>query len=421
MIGVHTIADRDFLALARGVGGADAVRALWAGQHSKRLLLLRLLIENWPREAEGRDAAVAAITEAEGREPYGVRKILVDPMVGAWSARTVRGLRKGTVEPADLGHFGAVAAATALRARTSARLPGYARDGWLHLPTFGRVRVTATRGRVELDTRDGRLRVDGEDAGVAWQARRTLAAAGDPPLTVEFDDLDPYRDAHHVPAAGRRTDDETDEWGRRLAEAWQILTHHAPERAAEIAMGLQCLVPLTKPDPRAARSATSMEAIGVIGLDLPRAATDFAVALVHEFQHSKLSAVLDIVPLYEDSDRTFFAPWRADPRPIGGLFQGVYAFLGVADLWRVLCADPAAFPQAQREFAGARAQVTDAVETLRESGLLTGEGARFVQVMADEVDTLHASHIPAATVAAAERNLAGLRAAWMRGPAGRTS
>jgi HEXXH motif-containing protein len=421
MIAVHTIADHDLAALGRGLGGAKAVRALWNGQHSKRLLLLRLLIDNWPPATEGRDEAVAAIAEAEGREPFGVRKILIDPMVGAWSAKTVRGLRKRTMEPADLGHFGAVAAATALRAGVSARLPGYARDGWLHLPTLGRVRVPAARGRVDMDTLDGRLRVDGEDAGAAWQARRTLAIEGRPPLMIELEDLDPYRDAHHVPAAERLTDDEADEWRRCLAEAWQILTHHAPARAAEIAEGLQCLVPLAKLDPRAARSATSMEAVGVIGLDLPRTAVDFAVALVHEFQHSKLSAVLDIVPLYEDSDRMFFAPWRTDPRPIGGLFQGVYAFLGVADLWRALGADPEVFPQAQRAFADARAQVTDAWGTLRESGLLTSEGARFVQGMTYGVENLHASHLPAATVAAAERDLTERRATWNRGRAARTS
>jgi HEXXH motif-containing protein len=417
MIAVHTIADHDLAALAHGLGGAEAVRALWSGQHSKRLLLLRLLIDNWPPETEGRDEAVAAIAEAEGREPFGVRKILVDPMVGAWSAKTVRGLRRRTVQPADLGHFGAVAAATALHAGIGAQLPGYARDGWLHLPTLGRVRVPAARGRVEMDTRDGRLRVDGDDAGAAWQARRTLATEGRPPLTVEFEDLDPYRDAHHAPAADRRTDDEADEWRRCLAEAWQILTHHAPARAAEIAEGMQCLVPLTTLDPRAARSATSMEAVGVIGLDLPRTAADFAVALVHEFQHSKLSAVLDIVPLYEDSDRMFFAPWRIDPRPVGGLFQGVYAFLGVADLWRALCADPEVFPQAQSEFADARAQVTDALGTLRESGLLTSDGARFVRGMTDAVEKLHTTHLPAGTVAAAERSLARRRAAWTAGRA----
>jgi len=62
--------------------------------------------------------------------------------------------------------------------------------------------------------------------------------------------------------------------------------------------------------------------------------------MVHEFQHSKL-----------------WAPWRTDPRPLGGLLQGVYAFLGVADTWRALAARPALGDLAMREFAEAREQV----------------------------------------------------------------
>jgi HEXXH motif-containing protein len=420
VIDVHTIADHELAALAQGLGGAEAIRALWNGQHSKRLLLLKLLVDSWPSGRRDRDEAVAAIAAAEDREPFGVRRILVDPMVGAWTAETVRRLRRKAVEPGDLEHFGDLAAATTLHAGTSARLYGHARDGWLHLPAFGRIRVPAPGGRVELDIRNGRLRIDGANAAGAWQTRRPLTARGEPSLIVELDDIDPYRDVYHVPTADRLTDAETDEWRRRLVEAWRILTRYAPERAAEIAEGLKCLVPLTKPDARAARSATSKEAVGVIGLDRPRTAADFVVALVHEFQHSKLSAILDIVQLHDDlSSRTFFAPWRTDPRPVGGLLQGVYAFLGVADTWRALCTDPSTFPQAAREFAEARVSVTEAVATLAGSGLLTTDGAQFVRGMSDAVERLHATQLPAATVAAAERSLAERRATWNRGRSAR--
>ena len=53
------------------------------------------------------------------------------------------------------------------------------------------------------------------------------------------------------------------------------------------------------------------------------------MTLVHEFQHSKLSAMLDLVPLTDPDDHgRYFAPWRVDPRPLAGLLQGVYAFVG---------------------------------------------------------------------------------------------
>jgi HEXXH motif-containing protein len=412
MTNVHTISDTDFAALASGLGGADAVRVLWSGQHSKRLLLLRALIESWPEDLQDLHEAVAAIGAAEAQAPTAVRAILVDPLTGAWSAETLRRLRRGSATENDLGHFFALATATALRARTDVRVHGYVRDGWLYLPVLGRVPTEAGHGRVELATREGRLLVDGVDVSDGRQSRRTLTIPGDPALSVELDDVDPYRDAYHVAAADRLTDHDVGDWRRGLAGAWEILTRFVPARAGEIREGLQCLVPLTKPDLRAARSATSREAVGVIGMDRPRTSAEFAVALVHEFQHSKLSAVLDLVTLYEQSDRTFFAPWRADPRPIGGLLQGAYAFLGVADLWRSLCADPAAFSRAQDEFAMARAQVTDAIATLIAANLLTGSGERFVAAMAAAVDELHTTVVPVATESKARRTVAELRAAW---------
>ena len=45
--------------------------------------------------------------------------------------------------------------------------------------------------------------------------------------------------------------------------------------------------------------------------------SDLAVALVHEFQHSKLAALHRLVPLYDRTDPArYFAPWRPDPRPM---------------------------------------------------------------------------------------------------------
>jgi HEXXH motif-containing protein len=410
MTNVHSVRDADFVALAGGLGGAEAVRALWSGQHSKRLLLLRALIEGWPLERPDLDSVVAAIGAAEAAAPAAARAVLVDPLTGAWSAETVRRIRRNSATEADLGQLGALAAATALRAGTDVRLHGHARDGWVYLPVLGRVPVEARHGRVELTTRDGCLLVDGVDVSDRWQSRRALTVPGDLALSAELEDVDPYRDVYHVAAADRLTDEEADAWRDGVAGAWQILTRFAPARADEIREGLQCVVPLTKPDARAARSATSKEAVGVIGMDRPRTSAEFAVALVHEFQHSKLSAVLDLIRLYEPSERTFFAPWRADPRPIGGLLQGAYAFLGVADMWRSLSSD--AYPRAQDEFAMARAQVTDAIATLTHSALLTKSGARFVRTMAVEVEELHATVLPAATESKARRAVAELRAAW---------
>jgi uncharacterized protein len=59
------------------------------------------------------------------------------------------------------------------------------------------------------------------------------------------------------------------------------------------------------------------------------------VTLTHEIQHVKLGALLDLVTLtLPDDGRRYYAPWRDDPRPLGGLLHGVYAYLGVTEFWR---------------------------------------------------------------------------------------
>jgi hypothetical protein len=112
----------------------------------------------------------------------------------------------------------------------------------------------------------------------------------------------------------------------------------------------------------------------------------FGETLVHEFQHAKLGALLDLVDLYDTTDeRLFYSPWRDDPRPAGGLLQGAYAYLGVADFWRRRWrAIGTARPRFQ--YARAVAQVRHAVHALATSEVLTDIGTRFVSGMAAALD-----------------------------------
>ena len=59
-----------------------------------------------------------------------------------------------------------------------------------------------------------------------------------------------------------------------------------------------------------------------------------AETLVHEFQHVKLCGLLDMVPLAASGAEKVYAPWRQDPRPAGGLLQGIYAHLGIVRFWQ---------------------------------------------------------------------------------------
>jgi HEXXH motif-containing protein len=173
------------------------------------------------------------------------------------------------------------------------------------------------------------------------------------------------------------------------------------------------LVPLIDRGDGAARSGTARDSIGALGLTPPLSPTDLAITLVHEFQHSKLTAVLDLVPLYvPGGSEMHFAPWRTDPRPTGGLIQGVYAFLGVADVWRGLRAAPGLEKPATEQFAIVREQVRAGLAALERSTELTQEGVSFVAGMRSSLNRLNADGVPDSVLDLARSALTERRTAW---------
>ncbi|MGI3202139.1 aKG-HExxH-type peptide beta-hydroxylase [Streptomyces sp. GLT-R25] len=124
-------------------------------------------------------------------------------------------------------------------------------------------------------------------------------------------------------------------------------------------------------------------------------AVRLAETLVHEFQHSKLAALLHHFPLLDD-DRIerFYAPWRSDPRHLTGLLHGAYAFTGVAGFWRLRMHDPSSDTAvrgfAAYHFALRRLQARLVVRTLGQSGRLAPLGTVIVDGLARTLtDWLH--------------------------------
>jgi uncharacterized protein len=248
-----------------------------------------------------------------------------------------------------------------------------------------------------------------------WQPVRALRGeAAGLAISIGLDDVHPYRHGHHVPPANRLSESEVALWRATFAESWGLLAELVPERAVELKAGLRTLVPLVQEDAGTARSATIRHAFGVFGLTRPVSAAEFAVTLVHEFQHSKLSALLDLVPLSASSDeRRYFAPWRVDPRPLAGLLQGVYAFAGVADTWRALRGAPEIAALAERRFVESRLQVDCGLRSIETSGALTREGRNLAAALRAVTDAMLAERASAALVRAAEQELRRTRQAWI--------
>lgn len=419
MTATHTVPSDVFDALARGEGDAGGV--LREGQRSKRLLLLHQLITTARSRApqlvaEARaDESYALLVDAQRRSRHQVDDLLLYPHVGSWATRSLRRLvATGSIGPEDLGHLGAVAASAGLRTGQAFDVTAYVSDRSLMLPSLGAVRLDMEDGWCHVRSQPGAQGV--EIAGAAAQVavsfdarlgshptwlplRRLRSSSGDLALDVGIDDLDPYRGCEGLPLLDRLETAAVDDWQTKLDEAWPLLVEHHRPQAAAIATGITCLVPLGSTDAAPERSATCHGSVGGVAMTLPQTSLALALALVHEMQHTKLCALLDLVPLVDQSTpQLFYAPWRADPRPLRGLLQGTYAYLALTGFWEVhrrrdgIRSSEA--DVAQFEFALGREQVRRAVDTLRRSEQLTSSGTRFVAGMDRTLSAFEQLRVP---------------------------
>jgi hypothetical protein len=142
----------------------------------------------------------------------------------------------------------------------------------------------------------------------------------------------------------------------------------------------------------------------------PDDAAQLAATLVHEVQHIKLGGLIHLGPLTVPApdpqvpEELFYAPWRDDPRPLDGLLQGIYAFLGVTRFWRAHrhAADPAYAPLAHFEFALWRGQVWSTLNRVRGHERLTSLGQRVVDCLSERCAQWLTDEVPAAPLRLAE-------------------
>lgn len=133
-------------------------------------------------------------------------------------------------------------------------------------------------------------------------------------------------------------------WVEALREALDIIAVHLPDLRAEIDVVLQQVVPVGYDEQRHL-SASYQEAIGTVYLSLHPQAMTMAEALIHEFSHNKLAALLEHGPLLKNAFAPLYpSPVRPDPRPLHGVLLAVHAFLPVARLYEQMLAhgDPRA-------------------------------------------------------------------------------
>ncbi|MGN9911629.1 aKG-HExxH-type peptide beta-hydroxylase [Phytohabitans sp. LJ34] len=382
----YTLTRDQFLSLASGYGTPDAIAVLTDGRLARQRLLVLGAVE---RVGPAARDALGLLADVEAAAPAAVEQALRHPFLEVWAARTLR----ASAERARAGYLAALAAAAATSAGITFELTLPAvRDG-LVLPGVGAatglghgaVRLRGDGERLTFEGTARRIRLDAPFSRESphWRpARRISLGSGPHALSLLVEDVDPYRRCYTHPVARRLPAARLERLARACEDAWRILVREQPRHAAGMRAVLRALVPLRDPAPGAVVSATSREAFGAVALSAPSDVDRLAEALLHEYQHAKLSALADLVPLCEaGGPARYYAPWRPDPRPAGPLLDGAYAYTGVTAFWRARRRTTAgeAARLAEFEFAYWRRDTLAALRQLAEGGELTAYGELFVR------------------------------------------
>lgn len=431
----HRLTSEQLDALASRTPDDVALRELCSAERSRRMLALRLLLR-LAREQPGAcgplepvDEAWNVLIRAQREAPAEISAMLSDPQLGRWTAQALRRLR-GTVggDPAPLwfhvGQLHAFACAAAIRAGVPFRLAVPVWDGHVVLPTLGFAHVggSARWGTAEVVSDANVPRVDHAGATVAvdsgdpgWRAFHHFRGTD---LDLRLDDAGPHRGLAGLQPPEPLTADEAARWHSLLDDAWRVLTRGHEVWARELSIGLSSIVPRPATFRFRPHSASVGDGFGCAIVSAPHDATQLAATLIHEFQHSKLNAIGHLQPLFDD-DATLdaYSPWRDDPRPTGGLYQGVYAFLAVMEFWeserhRLRGRER---ELAEFEFALLREQTGTAIGALKCRRSLTAAGRRFVAGIETRFARYSSVVVPVNLLRSAELAAADHRIGWRVG------
>ena len=402
MITTHSLSADAFAALASGAGDSAVIRQLREAQLSKHLMLLHVVTDAASQADPLSPATVAfragyrLLIQVQAADPGAVARLLGMPHIGSWTHDCLSCLDGGSLP--DFGYLAAVAAAAAVRLGIQFELDVPVRDGRVPLPGLGCLEVGSQSEWISLSSDGECLRVgdhiyvacaalvpdDGSGCTVPhWRGTPLVrAVAYGQTWEVLLETADRYLDRYTLSVLTTMTTVEITNWRQLIQSAWELLVRHHEWAARPIADCVPVLAPLA---PRSdLDSATSPAVFGAIATSLPPSPVAMAETLIHEFQHIKLCGLMDMLDLIEPGGETSYAPWREDPRPMGGLLQGAYAFAGIVRFWnaqRHIETEPDDILRANVLYERWRSAIELVTGTLLEKGFLTPAGAYIVTAL----------------------------------------
>jgi uncharacterized protein len=367
--------------LGSGYGDADVLAMLGDLELSINQKLVTQVCELAPRNGV-----------LEPLERPTARRVLGHPYVREWALRCLGGDPGPLCRPEYVGNL---AAAAAIAGGMRVELPVTAHRAAVTLPAIGTVRVDPAVDQAVIATEPDRFTVitpgsartiELNDPGVQvdWSPVRPLDVDG---LDVTLDDNDPFRDGLGWPPADPVTADEVSSWRAIVRDAWESIQRELPGYAASLQIALRTITPLVRDPAGGQRSGSSRDAYGAVGVGPVPDADALAVLLVHEVQHVKFGALMDLCELIDPDDPIQVrVGWRSDPRPIEAALTGAYAHMAVADVWRVR-ALRGRHTDAEQQFRMYHEWVTTAVDAIERTRVCTADGEIFLGAMRRTLET----------------------------------
>lgn len=182
-------------------------------------------------------------------------------------------------------------------------------------------------------------------------------------------------------------------WVSILNDAWGWVVDHESLLSIEMLLIVRAFVPVTSHTRNVHTSGSFREAPGLIALSWDPDVPVLAEALVHEYHHQKLNALLNLDPLIigPTTAPIYYSPWRTDPRPLLGVLHGVYTFHAVLRFWiKVLVVRSAGIyePSIRRRIYTLNSQLQTALTTLQENAIWSTLGETFFGAIVDSINEL---------------------------------
>ncbi len=399
--------------------GDPLVRALYTRQHNALLLRLyqvyQRLTSETPELAE-KTGFIKAFSMLQACEPSVQREVIGYPSAAFWIhvASALLERRTHVLFPqmqiqTHLEDFGRYALAAALKGGSLQ----YATFVWtdasarIALPatgTFLQCPAQMALQRVEVCVAPGNIVVRHGDAELSTSQPQVLRLSMGIEVNASDEDL---RLAHRTSFQYAQLDAQTrSQWEDSLEKAWGLIGIASPALAQEIPLGVRVFVPVVSSSVQLHLSGTFHEAPGLVAFSWSPDLFTMAEAVVHEYHHQKLNALMSIDPLIvgHAGVAVYYSPWRDDPRPLTGILHATYTFMAIYDFCQqVLDVDDAGVnPERIRErMYEVSGKIGIGLASLHEHAQLTPLGSALIGALHQRYSE-RSSHLPPVSEASRE-------------------